>query len=148
LPVLAFFEIGSARLGDLCLYWQGLPETNGLRLRRDVDPMDIPALPPGLSIVELAVEQLSPRFRLYGTELATYFGYDLTGKTLEGVGLSPERTQYWNDVYGRVTATRQPLFGRDRAALKEFITFEWVKLPLSRDGRAVDMILCGYYFIR
>lgn len=148
LPVLASVEISSSRIGELVVYWQSLPRHNGLRLRRDVAPADIPALLPALSIVEFPTGTASARFRLYGTALTTNFGYDLTGMTLEEAGLSPERTRYWNEVYARVVATRQPLFGRDRAAERDFITFEWVKLPLSSDGTAVDMALCGYDFIR
>ena len=146
MPVLPLSDIASTTLVELLTYWQGLAPAGSVPNRQDVDPVHIPALLPAVSLVELIGPSRQPRFRLYGTEVVRGFGYDLTGKTLEEAGIGRERSDYWLAVYRQVAETRQPVFGRDRGAVREFITFEWVKLPLTTDGPAVDMILCGYDF--
>lgn len=148
MPVLPFSDLASERLAELHAYWRNLPSVDGVPLRGTVDPVDIPGLLPGLSLVELIGPGRLARFRLYGTEVARNFGYDLTGMTLEEADVSDERVRYWHGIYWRVADRREPMFGRDRAAVRDHVTFEWAKLPLSSDGSTVDIVLCGYDFIR
>jgi hypothetical protein len=148
MPVLPLSELTSTQLVELLTYWQGLAPPGAVPMRQDVDPVRIPGLLPAISLVELIGPSRQPRFRLFGTEVVRSFGYDLTGKTLEEAGIAAERTEYWQSIYWQVADTGRPVFGRDRAAIRDFVTFEWAKLPLSTDGAAIDMILCGYDFLR
>lgn len=147
MPVLPYAEIASPQLLDLVAYWSSRSGDGGVPARSAFDPVDIPALLPALSLVELIGESRQARFRVYGTEIVRNFGYDLTGKTLEEADISAERVRYWQEIYWRVADTALPLFGRDNAIIRHYVSFEWVKLPMTGDSGAIDVILCGYDFV-
>jgi len=139
-PTLGFH---SPLLADLHGYWLKKRGAGAMPRRRDIDPLD-PELRPHLGFVVLT-DVVAPerfRFRLVGSLLAEAVGRDSTGKYLDEV-YSPADYERMILAYRWVVAHRAPLrvTGNLRHANRAWISMESVDLPLSSDGRGVDMIL-------
>lgn len=133
----------SPLLVDLHRYWRQKRPDRAMPRRADIDPLD-PGLRPHLGFVVLTdvVEPARFRFRLIGSALTTTVGRDSTGKYLDDV-YSPEDYEYMIGAYRWVVAHRAPLrvTGNLRHENRSWIDMESLDLPLSSDGRIVDMIM-------
>ena len=90
------------------------------------------------------------RYRLVGTAIEDVAGVGMTGRFVEDVvGHVPYR-DYLIDLYAEVTRRRCPVFSES-----DFIATEnepvratqRMMLPLSSDGKEVDVVLSGQVFI-
>lgn len=82
-------------------------------------------------------------YRVYGTEITSFYGNDLTGKRLSSV--EPEIQALVFPEYRRAVATLRPLYVVRRPRIRrEEAWVARVILPLSRDGTTVDQILVGF----
>ncbi len=133
----------SPLLVDLHRYWL---EKRGDRImprRADIDPVD-PALRPHLGYLVLTdvVEAARLRFRLIGSALTEAVGRDSTGRYLDEL-YSPEDYERMIVAFRWVVAHRASL--RIRGDLRHekhwWVDMESLDLPLSSDGRTVDMIM-------
>ncbi len=68
-------------LSALYRYWAKLRKSDGIPLRSDLDPMEIPQLLPYVLLVECHDDGRRIKFRLVGTDVA--FGSDPTGRFLQ-----------------------------------------------------------------
>ncbi len=138
-------EASEPEFGDLLRYWSGKRNGELLPGRRDIDPLELPRylLP---RIVLLDVVRLDGRFRfrfrLVGTGYVEVLGRDPTGTFYDEIA-APAQTQVPIDVMNRIVATREPVFFTGPLSLprKDYSMVKRLGLPLSRDGRTVDMIL-------
>jgi hypothetical protein len=128
---------------DLHRYWLKQRGERAMPRRADIDPLD-PELRPHLGFLVLTdvVGAARFRFRLIGSTLTEFVGRDSTGKYLDEV-YSPADYEYMIVAYRWVVANRAPLriTGDLRHADREWIDMESIDLPLSSDGRTVDMIM-------
>jgi hypothetical protein len=126
---------------DLYRYWLSKRGRRTMPARTDINPCDIPALLPYLTIIDKVDGKL--RYRLVGSEVAQQIGRDLTGR-LVGFYLSqPEIVAKLRAIYERVFATAHPFFGTAeyKTTWGSFHHISQLMLPLSDDGSYADMII-------
>lgn len=133
----------SPLLADLHRYWLKKRGERAMPRRADIDPLD-PELRPHLGFLVLTdvVKPARFRFRLVGSALTEIVGRDSTGKYLDEV-YSPANYENMIVAYRWVVANRAPLrvTGDLHHADREWIDMESIDLPLSSDGRSVDIIM-------
>lgn len=125
-------------------YWLDLCAGRPFPLRADIDPATMPRhLLPHVVLVDV-LDTTKPdfRWRLIGTHTTDIMGRDATGKVWSRLY---SHEDFFNVSEGprHVLATGEPFHSVSRAPLRdrEFILIESVDLPLSSDGREIDMIL-------
>jgi len=130
----------------LLAYWNGLKGVNDIPLRKDFDPIAVPAALPRIQIVQYDQAEDSLTYRLVGTEEVETRGYDPTGKTIaEGFfGAALE------DVIGNYRAlldAREPVCVLDRFAKKNGVFVEDISLflPLLDEQRVLKFIMVYSY---
>jgi hypothetical protein len=126
-------------------YWRAIAPAGRLPGRIHFDPLDIPGLLARIWLLEVhrAAQGLRFRFRVAGTFIAQFQGFDPTGQwydeafagrpiagVLERFGIAAEEGV---PVWRRGPATVAPQ--------AEWRTIETLVLPLASDGTMVDMIL-------
>lgn len=127
---------------ELYAYWQTRRPEGRLPSRADISPEGFKRHLPGVSLTEVIHGGARFRFRLAGTGLYRVYGREITGLSLEGA--FPSRAaDAWSEELQKVVATRKPGAGAHSLAWRgsEHLTVLWLRLPLSSDGRRVDMLL-------
>ena len=132
-------------LAGTLAYWRGKRAGRALPSRRDIDPVEVPALLPHLQLIETAAGRF--RYRLIGTALAEAFGRDYTGHYLDEL-FAGGRADTMGDVYRSIVETRRPAFLRSRYLTTKSVDLvaNRLYLPLSDDGEQVNMILGALTF--
>jgi hypothetical protein len=137
-------EIRSKELQTLFDYWQS---KRGMRLaptRADILPTEIKPLLQRIMMVDVAGTPPRFKFRLAGTMIVDRFGEEITGRFLDELDLDRRNREIDLD-YRKVVETAAPLCSRWRYTKNDgkFLNYERLLLPLSTDGKAIDMILGG-----
>lgn len=140
-------EAADPRFRDFFAYWKRAAPQGLLPGRQHIDPMDIPALLPGIVLYDVVDEGERPRFRfrLVGTMMCAVVGTDPTGRFLDEMVMADKKDEV-RDAFTAVARTRcahyweNPLWTVDRT----FIRLQRLALPLARDGIHVDMIVAYY----
>jgi len=129
---------------ELFTYWAGLRKRGSLPRRSDVDPGRIKRHLPTVSLIQVARDPLDYRLRLAGTGLYGLYGGEITGKRLTDV-YNDDAADYWRAELDQIVAERRPRAGEHSMAWRgaSHTTLLWLRLPLSTNGRDVDVIL-GY----
>jgi len=127
---------------ELYDYWRSCAGTRAFPSRADIDPVAIPHLLPGLSILDAIEFPRAIRYRLAGTRVCQIFGGDVTGCDVTELG-STAKHSYWRAVYRKVIDERMPMQGVLRAPVshRNATLLFWLRLPLGGEG--VEKIL-GY----
>jgi hypothetical protein len=142
-------QLGEPDLIRFYDYWTSLRGDRVMPSRKDVDPLHIPReLLPNLMLIDVLREPRRYRYRLIGTHVVTATGEDRTGRTFGNVGFFKDHPDIL-DQYDRVVDTGQPLH-----SLEPFTNFasgstyevDRLLLPLSSDGRTVDMLVVLFHF--
>jgi hypothetical protein len=138
--------IGSDALRSLYEYWR---MKKGARLapsRGDVVPAEIRSLLPRIFMVDVVGAPPRFRFRLVGTEVVERFGEEITGRFLDELDLD-EVNQEISDDYRKAVASCGPVCSRWTYTKHDgkLLRYERILLPLSSDGKAIDMILGGAF---
>lgn len=132
-------------------YWRSQCHGGRLPSRHDIDPADLGEYLPTISLVELRpeVDKMRYQFRLAGTGLYDIYSREITGEYLSNLPKGSRR-DYWGRVLGRVTERAKPSAGVVRSAIsgKTHMAQFWIRLPLSRDGQTVSMILGFDKFVK
>ncbi|QJE73033.1 PAS domain-containing protein [Aerophototrophica crusticola] len=133
---------GPGLLRQLWDYWESRHPKGLLPGRQHIDPSDIPTLLPNILLVE-RVEGYY-RYRLAGTRIAELLGREVTGRRLADIPLG-ESAVPWATRLDEMWQAGIPLYGAESGWKRGFTLRElhWLALPLARDGRQVDMALCG-----
>ena len=130
-------------------YWDALRGARPMPSRRDIDPLQIPAgYLPDIMLIEVSHEPRRYRYRLVGTHVVTASGEDRTGRSFEEVSFFKTNTAVMQH-FEQVVSTAEPLFSLE--PFTNFITgrkydVDRIMLPLSSDGRLVDMVLVLFLF--
>jgi hypothetical protein len=121
---------------DLYHYWLVKRGGRAMPARRDIDPADIPALLPYLSLVHNVCGEF--RFRLFGSAI----GRDMTGAVLgSGVSSAPEPIAAAQAMSERVFTSARPVFATAQYETKwgTIHNSSGLFLPLSDNGTHVDI---------
>ncbi len=102
--------------------------------------IDIPAINRELAYVSvLSCEDGCFRFRLAGTGLHPVFGGEARGKTTDDIEACRGGLM-WGEMATRAILRSVPVSGVNR--LPDGSYHYWLRLPMSSDGVAADMVLC------
>jgi hypothetical protein len=136
------------KIESIVRYWISISPEGSLPGRQHFDPTDIPRMLQDVWLIDVDREPLEFSFRLVGTGVAAYFGSDPTGRKLEDVFDNFEDTLAYKDFRDVVTK-RERRWRRGQPMLapgSKIERLERVYLPMARNGRDVDMILCYTVF--
>ncbi len=129
---------------DLYGYWRSCAQSNAIPSRYDIDPIDIPHLLPGLSLLDAGEELEALKYRLAGTRVREIYGTEITGRAVFDSGLQHKR-DYWVSVYRKVIGEQVPMQGAVRGPVtgRDHLLLIWMRLPLSGLSGSVERVL-GY----
>lgn len=129
---------------ELYDYWRACAQSRPIPLRYDIDPIAIPTLLPGLSLIDVGENINSLRYRLAGTRVREIYGAEMTGRGVFDVGFQ-HKNDYWRSVYTTLVEQQMPMQGtvRGPAAGRDHLILIWLRLPLASLSGAVERIL-GY----
>ena len=68
--------------GELYEYWRACAQSRPIPSRFDIDPVAIPHLLPGLSLIDARADLDSLRYRLAGTRVGEIYGAEITGRAV------------------------------------------------------------------
>jgi hypothetical protein len=122
-------------------YWLRKGAGRAMPARADIDPLDIPQLLANVFLIDVVPG--TPRrfrFRLVGTRITELEG-EMTTRFLDefvpGAAGTAMARHYEDTVEGRIYLRHETLHWRKR----DYINYDVLLLPLSSDGRTVDMLL-------
>ncbi|MCZ6605137.1 MAG: PAS domain-containing protein [Alphaproteobacteria bacterium] len=137
-------RIGADELRELYQYWVALRGTRRMPFRHDVDPADIADCLPFVGLLEVERGPMRFRYSFVGAAITNAARQELTGHYLDEVGLGElgrrDMTMMSDVAETGIAAHRAGVFERPRGWL---MRQECIAMPLTRDGREVDMILVG-----
>lgn len=127
-------------------YWRTKCRDNMIPSRHDILPEEISTQLPMTTLTELCPQDEGHRykFRLAGTGFWNLYEAEIQGKYLDDLPIGC-RVQYWTRILDQIIETKRPFVGVTKpntpngAHMVQF----WVRLPLSDNGRDINMIL-GY----
>ena len=137
-------EISDPRLHRFFAY---LEEKRGARpfaARRDIDPLDFPYVLAHMVLLDVLYEPLRFRYRVVGSGLAGWRGYDLTGKFVHDHP-DPEYRDFVVARYRETVELRRPTGGSYALMLDgKPRRYQTVRVPLSDDGETINMIAAAF----
>lgn len=137
-------------LAFLRSYWDSKCAGRRMPARGDIRPSEMKEYLGWVLLVDVLDSGEDFRFRTVGTRVTEYFLMDSTGKTV-----SEAFIPFGEDAVEAVLATHRKV-SREAIALRTygsaavfdraFLDFDAIFLPLSEDGRDVNMILSAFTF--
>jgi len=131
-------------LVDMLNYWNGKRGRRFAPPRSAIDPSDFVAALPRVKLVDVlraADGTLDFRFRLAGTEIGSILGTELT--RLRPLDLQPPQFGAMVHAhYSQCVRERRPMLHQvEIDSLHRIHSYARLLLPLSSDGRTVDMLM-------
>ena len=129
--------VQSRRIHKLNAYW--LAKAKGrVPSRSDIDPVDVRELLPNLMLIDVVGDPARFRYRLVGTRVVQYTGFDFTGRCIDEMVF--QGRDFMEQCYRRMLAERRPVFGHYAWLVRSrhFGQCEFAVFPLSDDGVAVN----------
>jgi len=135
------------QLKELYRYWCDKKGDRQAPSRGDIDPAEIAPLLPYVGLVDVQHAPLRFRYRLVGTKVDAGYGRELTGRFLDEVDLNGHEREIV-DEYVRVARSGQPLCTTWEYTRGDgrHMRYERLALPLSSNGKTVDMLFGGVVF--
>jgi len=133
-------------LKDLHAYWLAKKGGDIAPPRSAIHPEEIVELLPTIGLMDVVGEAPRLRFRLFGTELVKAYGQELTGKFAENIDLDAVGPDILSQLTSAVLQCC-PKVARiqfTKSLDGRFVQYERIALPLSDDGKTVNMLLLGY----
>ena len=136
-------QIADTLLRQVFVYWQAKAASRGaLPARVDIDPVDLAAVLPAVSLIEVRQDAMGRQGRLHYRVMGGFhveiMGHDATGEMID-LGAAE------NDAAAQAIATGRPIHAERTfyPANGTMLTFETLMCPLATDGRTVDMLICA-----
>lgn len=129
--------VRSERIRKLNDYWQA--KAGGkVPSRSDVDPVDVRELLPNLMMVDIVGDPARFRYRLVGTRVVQYTGFDFTGRCLDEMVF--QGRDFMEQCYRLMLAEKRPIFGHYAWLVRSrhFGQCEFGLFPLSDDGVTIN----------
>jgi hypothetical protein len=138
----------SEALKALEAYWRSKKHGDALPARRDIDPWEMRAFLSRVFLITVTQNPVRFWFRLVGTGVVEDYGEDMTGRYVDEIDLDDVQEQILDDYKCAVTAAR-PIYSRMDYVKDDgrHLSYERLLLPLSSDGRTVDMLVGGAVLI-
>jgi hypothetical protein len=142
-PIEREDQIAHPTLRRVFAYWQAKAAMRGaLPARAHIDPLDLGAALPAISLIEVRHDPNNGtgrlRYRVMGSLQVEIMGRDATGEMID-VGSAED------DAAAAAIATGRPVFAERRFfpanTGSQTLKFEALVCPLASDGRSVDMLL-------
>ena len=136
-------NIDDDRLRRLFVYWTKKAAGRICPARRDIDPLDFDYLLGDIALLEVLYdyEPVRFRYRVMGTRIVQRVACDMTGRWVDEIP-TPQLRQATQQNYELVTRDRKAVLQRGTRVLDgRTYRYEILRLPLSDDGRVVNMIL-------
>lgn len=129
--------VQSPRIHRLHAYWRE-KAAGQVPARSQFDPVDVRDLLPNLMLLDVLGEPRRFRYRLVGTRVALYTGFDFTGRYLDEMVF--QGRDFIEECYRLVLSERRPVFGHYAWLVRSrhFGRCEFAHFPLSDDGKSVD----------
>jgi hypothetical protein len=125
-------------------YWERIRGSRNMPRRGDLDPLDIPRLLPFVMLVDVLTEPLDFRFRLIGSAIQEIIARNYLGRCFSALPHMARGNLIWAE-YEAVASQQRPV-----AAILDYVGSDrYVQgvrhglMPLSNDGRAVNMIFAA-----
>jgi hypothetical protein len=145
-PDLEFLDqVDEPLLAELVAYWDAKRAGRMAPRRSDIDPAELKPHLTGLLMLDVLDGGADFRYRLIGTAIVQGSGRDSTGRRMsELYADQPAVLQRLLDRFRRVVTEQRPIYTRGRiywVPNREYRRFVTVAVPLSDDGRTVNIIL-------
>jgi hypothetical protein len=134
------------RLQRLYQHWDDRRRGREFPARADFTPHDLQYIIGNLSLVDVGYQPLSFRFRIFASNVATRLGKEMTNKSVDAFPY-PRQAELAREHFTEVVERRVPAIRfRDPSFIKYNVprNFEILALPLSADGKIIDMLMVGY----
>jgi hypothetical protein len=146
-PPLGSIAPRHPRLGRLHEYWDRKRSGRPMPARADIDSLEMREWLGNLLLVEFFGDFDHYRIRIDGTNLIARGGADRTGKGSETLTSKEERqlmiSQYQPVLADALAAYYETEFTNSEG---KFLREQKLLLPLSDDGKTVNMVLAGIYY--
>lgn len=148
-----FGDLDPAHLPDdklqrLYAYWLSRCREDAYPRREDIDPLEIPDLLPNIFLLDVVGDGKDFIFRLAGSLVEDAFNMSLRGKSITEIqrdaGTPIPVAQHVEVAQGGGPRYRE---GMMRVAGREHWKTHRLLLPLSSDGRHVDVLMGGAIFL-
>ncbi len=128
----------------LLAYWQSKLNGRKAPRREDIAPEELGDLLPWVVLVDVVGEPPRFRVRLAGTGVVREYGAEMTGMFLDEMDLGVARNRSLDD-HRRAVREFRPVVGSFDFEKRDgrWVSYERITLPLSADGKTVNMLLCG-----
>jgi hypothetical protein len=137
-------DLSDERLHRLFAYLEEKRGSREFAARRDIDPLEFSYILGHVVLLDVLHEPLRFRYRLVGTTLAAGTGYDLTGSFVDEHP-DVEYRAYVTARYVETVTSRRPTGGvYDLVMDRKLRQYECLRVPLSDDGRTVNMIIAAF----
>lgn len=129
---------------QLLAYWQSKLNGRKAPRREDILPEELGALLPWVVLLDVVGTPSRFRVRLAGTGVVREYGAEMTGQFLDDVDLGVARDRSLDD-HRRAVSEFRPVVGTFEFKKRDgrWMSYERIALPLSADGKTVNMLLCG-----
>jgi len=113
--------------------------------RADFDPLDLKYILGHLSLVDVLQDPLRFHYRVHGSNTSERIGIDMTGKMLDVMPDDIFR-KIVIEHFTEVIKSRAPVlsYRENHTTDHRILNDEALVLPLSKDGKNIDMLLIGY----
>jgi hypothetical protein len=127
-------------------YWNARRAGRRYPSRQDIDPLDLTFAFGNLLLVDVLRDPLQFRFRLIGTQIIQRMGWDLTGKTVDDIP-DPTYREETRAAYRAAVESGQPTVSQHERVIRgQPRRFEVLRLPLSDDDNAINMLLSAVLY--
>ena len=129
--------VQSQRIRKLNDYWQAKAKGK-VPSRSEIDPVDVRELLPNLMMIDILGDPPRFRYRLVGTRVVQYTGFDFTGRCIDEMVF--QGRDFMEQCYRRMLAEKRPVFGHYAWLVRSrhFGQCEFGLFPLSDDGSTVN----------
>jgi hypothetical protein len=144
-------KIGHEGLAALYRYWYVKRAGRDMPSRDDIEPTEIPSLLAHVLLLDVCHDPFGLRFRLVGSFIyefrVLHSVRELTGRFVDEVNFNMASGDDMVRMGQDVAERRRPLLieAPFKNKAKGVGYQKMLLLPLSSDGDAVDMLLCGLY---
>ncbi len=134
-------DIHDENLRRVLRYWNEKRGTRACPSRSDIDALDLHYVLGSIVLIDVLHDPLRFRYRLHGTRIVERDQCDMTGKFLEEYP-KPEFRNFLKRAWIKLVETAKPTHEfYDQMVDDRVRQFEVIRLPLSTDGKTIDMIL-------
>lgn len=135
--------INQPKLVELYDYWQSKQDGRPYPSRADIDPTEMKFILGNVDLVEITYDPIVFTFRLSGSVIDRNEGFNMQGKTLDEYPLPGHRDAI-KRTYLEALESRGPHYEElDRIVDDKMRRYGRLILPLSDDGKIIDMFLMG-----